>query len=96
MDAFEIRVLADGGTIENVTCGSDFLYEFNAIDSTFFSNTASFDYATNKTNMVLEEDLTSEVELIESGIGFYDISPSSLFGGTGSTTGNTQTTVIDG
>ncbi len=96
MDAFEIRVLADGGTIEDVTCGSDFLAEFNALDSTFFSNTASFDYATNKTNMVLEEDLTSEVELIESGIGFFEIAPSSQFGGTGSTTGNTQGTVIDG
>lgn len=95
-DAFEERVLDAGGIVESSYCGSNFLAEFNVQDSYFFSNTASFDYANNRTKMVLEEDLTNEIELMEIGLGPAKYSNSSNFGGTGSTTGNTQTTVVDG
>jgi len=94
--AFNIRVTNDGGTIEDTNCGSDFLNEFNQINSKFLMQDATFDYYTNKTNVTLQEDFTDVLETFSTGIGQNESGTTSNIGEAGSNSGNTQTTITTG
>jgi len=70
--AFEARVLADGGTIEDTTCGSDFLREFYDIPAKFLMVEATFDYRNSTTSVNIHEDLTNTIETnFEAGFGGF-------------------------
>lgn len=61
-NAFELRVVADVGEIENVLCGSNYLTEYYQLPAKFLMVEASFDYQQSTTNVNLHEDLTSKIE----------------------------------
>lgn len=91
--AFESRVLADGGTIEDTTCSSDFLREFYEVNAYFMLNEATFDYYTNKTFCTLHENFTNTNETFSNDYGIIRGNSGGV-GEIGSTTNNTQTDEI--
>lgn len=93
INAFESRVLADGGTVETTYCGADFIREFYQVPSYFFMHEASFDYYTNKTNVKLHENFTNTNEVFSNDFGTIR-GVNSEIGSVGSTTGDTQTEEI--
>jgi hypothetical protein len=93
LNQFEGMVIADSGTVETTYCGSNFLDEFNEVNSKFFMHEASFDYFTNKTNVKLYENFTDTSEIFSQDYGVIRGNQNTI-GEIGSTTFNTQTEEI--
>lgn len=95
---FSAMVIADGGTIETATCGSNFLAEFYEVNSKFFMVAAEFDYATNKTLVNLHQDFTDTKELgfFIGSLGQQGGSIDPKYSEIGSSSGNTQEEITEG
>lgn len=97
-DTFEEMVMADGGTVENTYCGSDFLAEFYQPNANFLTIEKSIDYRNSTTLVNLHEDFTSVLEPnFYSGIGGSVTEPGGIFGTfTGGAVINPQQTSLGG
>ncbi len=94
---FNIRVTSDGGTIEDTTCGADFISEFYQPNSKFFMHEASFDYFQNKTLVNIQEDFTNTDESrFLTTVGQNETTTTSNIGEPGSNSNNTQNDVTGG
>ena len=91
-NAFEVRVLANIGEIENVYCGSDYLAEYNVVNAKFLMVEATFDYQQSTTSVNLHEDLTSTKEAgFEAGFAGFTTTPGGILPGSfGSSTQGQQ------
>lgn len=88
-NAFEARVLADIGEVENVLCGTNYLTEYYEVQAKFLMVEATFDYQQSTTNVNLHEDLTSTTETgFTAGFGGFEQSGGVFPQQIGSTTTN--------
>jgi hypothetical protein len=90
-NAFEQRVLTDGGTCETTYCGSNYLSEFFVSNAKFLMIEASFDYQQSTTSVNLHEDLTNTIEPgFTAGFGGFQYGQGSFPGSLGASTNSEQ------
>jgi hypothetical protein len=80
-EEFELIVLEDDGTVEETSCGADFLSEFYAPLGNFLTIEKVIDYSNSTTLVNLHEDFTNILEPnFYSGIGGSVTQPGGIFG----------------